>query len=243
MAFSRQGANQLDLSYGTTQKIHNVDVITPGATPSAGAPTSDKKTLVTNSNDPRSTLPVEGDVNTGASPAKRDDEADAPGDAESKPQLIAVAIGAISALVLLLLVVIVVVVCRSRRRSKKKQSVHDPLGDHIQKMSMEELKQLHKQESSASISNNQSQLEESHDLLSYANGSVGNGFPIGAFQDELIQTRRLPDLPALARPESGTGTTASSHCKTSHVKHLPNHLHLLMSLCFRHDALARLRRP
>ena len=221
VTFTRQLANQLDSSYGTTQKVQH-DVITPGAT---GAPSSSQNKPATEQDRVFATFPVDDVINGDGSSSLsevNDDPDDAPGDApENHTQLVAVVIGAGAALFLLLLAIVVICFCRARKRGGKMAEVNAVMRQHDQNvtLNLDQLKQMTAKASNTSLSNNQSQPDdfESQRLL-FANGVVGG------YHDEfdVIQARRLPELPALAMPESGTGTTVSSHCKTPTLAWTPS---------------------
>ena len=128
-------------------------------------------------------------------------------------QYIGIIIGALGALILLIGAIVIFVVVRRRKQKYNSGSQLKPVQTQHVTLNLDDLRALTnsngKVVSNGNVYNSiaTSEIDSEHDGLAqgYENGKVAhNG---DAYQEPFdgIQTRRLPELPALKTPESGTG--------------------------------------
>lgn len=133
-------------------------------------------------------------------------------------QLIAIIIGVVAALLIILATIVVFCILRNRRRNKDRKLSKELKHNHDERvtLSLNQLRELTIKSSNGTLYNNlgQDDISDVERQCLVANlingGKMGGGGGVNGnmYQEEfeaVIQTRKLPELPALKIPDSGTG--------------------------------------
>ena len=155
------------------------------------------------------------DIHTAKNPPRAQDD-----------QVIGIIIGAITAFIILMSVIIVFCIIRNRRKKSKNQKLAKDMERQRVTLDLNQLRELTNGKASNgtlysnSIHDDYLEAERQALMANFVNGKIANGLGNMYHQDSFdsgIQTRKLPELPALKVPESGTGNTR--HDITRYIVH------------------------